>query len=84
MTIDTSRVSTRASRSISPERSQSQVGRFRDMLVALRAAVEVAIKSGNSEEAAVREVKLPAYAAIARYADWLPHDVRAAYRYLRR
>ena len=35
------------------------------------------------EEAAVREVKLPHYADIPRYVDWLPHDVRAAYRYLR-
>jgi glyoxylase-like metal-dependent hydrolase (beta-lactamase superfamily II) len=62
----------------------AQVARFRDMLVALRASVEAAIRSGVSEEAAVREVKLPQYAAIPRYADWLPHDVRAAYRYLRR
>src|SRR6267154_115829 len=61
----------------------AQVGRFRDMLVALRSAVETAIKAGVTEEAAVREVKLPQYAGIARYADWLPHDVRATYRYLR-
>jgi cyclase len=61
----------------------AQVARFRDMLVALRSAVDLAIKSGVSEEAAVREVKLPDYAGIPRYADWLPHDVRAAYRYLR-
>lgn len=61
----------------------SQVARFRDMLVTLRGAVDAAIKAGVSEEAAVREVKLPQYAALPRYADWLPHDVRAAYRYLR-
>ena len=61
----------------------AQVSRFRDMLVALRSAVDAAIKAGVSEEAAVREVKLPQYADIPRYADWLPHDVRAAYRYLR-
>jgi glyoxylase-like metal-dependent hydrolase (beta-lactamase superfamily II) len=61
----------------------AQVARFRDMLVALRTAVEAAIKAGVSEEAAVHEVKLPQYAALPRYADWLPHDVRAAYRYLR-
>jgi cyclase len=60
-----------------------QVSRFRDMLVALRSAVETAIKAGSTEEAAVRAVKLPQYADIPRYADWLPHDVRAAYRYLR-
>jgi glyoxylase-like metal-dependent hydrolase (beta-lactamase superfamily II) len=61
----------------------AQVSRFRDMLMALRSAVDAAIKTGVSEEAAVREVKLPHYADIPRYADWLPHDVRAAYRYLR-
>jgi glyoxylase-like metal-dependent hydrolase (beta-lactamase superfamily II) len=62
----------------------AQVARFRDMLAALRNAVAAAIKTGVSEDAAVREVKLPHYAGIPRYADWLPHDVRAAYRYLRR
>ncbi|MGB9369193.1 MAG: MBL fold metallo-hydrolase [Xanthobacteraceae bacterium] len=61
----------------------AQVARFRDLLVALRGAVETAIKAGSSEEAAVREVKLPQYAGLSRYADWLPHDVRATYRYLR-
>jgi len=61
----------------------AQVGRFRDMLVALRGAVAAAIRAGHSEDAAVREVKLPSYAALPRYAEWLPHDVRAAYRYLR-
>jgi cyclase len=62
----------------------AQVARFRDMLVALREAVATAIKAGVSEEAAVRDVNLPPYAGVPRYADWLPHDVRAAYRYLRR
>lgn len=61
----------------------AQVGRFRDMLMALRGAVEAVIKSGASEDAAVREIKLPQYAGLSRYADWLPHDVRATYRYLR-
>jgi cyclase len=61
----------------------AEVGRFRDMLVMLRGAVDAAIKAGVSEDAAVREVKLPQYAGLPRYADWLPHDVRAAYRYLR-
>jgi len=61
----------------------AQVARFRDMLVALRSAVDSAIKAGVSEDAAMREVKLPQYADIPRYADWLPHDVRATYRYLR-
>jgi glyoxylase-like metal-dependent hydrolase (beta-lactamase superfamily II) len=62
----------------------AQVARFRDLLVALRSAVDAAIKSGASEEAAVATVKLPQYADLGRYADWLPHDVRATYRYLRR
>ncbi len=61
----------------------AQVKSFRDMLVALRGAVALAIKNGVSEDAAVREVKLPQYESIPRYTDWLPHDVRAAYRYLR-
>jgi glyoxylase-like metal-dependent hydrolase (beta-lactamase superfamily II) len=61
----------------------AQVARFRDMLVALRGAVDTAIKAGVSEDAAVRDVSLPQYADIPRYADWLPHDVRATYRYLR-
>ena len=59
------------------------VARFRDMLVALRAGVDRAIKAGASEDAAAAEVRLPAYADIPRYADWLPIDVRAVYRYLR-
>ena len=53
------------------------------MLVALRSAVDKAIKGDISEEAAVHEVKLPQYADIPRYTDWLPHNVRATYRYLR-
>jgi cyclase len=59
------------------------VARFRDMLAALRGAVERAIKAGWSEEAAMREVHLPQYAGINRYREWMPLDVKAAYRYLR-
>jgi cyclase len=59
------------------------VAAFRDMLIALRSAVEGAIKAGWSEEAAVRDVHLPQYAGINRYKDWMPIDVKAAYRYLR-
>ena len=61
----------------------ASVARFRDMLIALRAAVAQAIKSGWSEDAAVRDVQLPQYAGINRYQDWMPLDVKAAYRYLR-
>jgi hypothetical protein len=53
------------------------------MLVELRAAVDRAIKAGASEEAAVAEVALPQYANVQRYEEWMPLDVKAAYRYLR-
>lgn len=60
-----------------------EVARFRDMLIALRGVVDRAIKASMSEDTAVREVHLPQYADINRYKDWMPLDVRAAYRYLR-
>ena len=66
-----------------PPATLADVARFRDMLVVLRAAVARAVKAGASEEAAVREVALPQYAHVQRYAEWMPLDVRAAYRYLR-
>jgi glyoxylase-like metal-dependent hydrolase (beta-lactamase superfamily II) len=66
-----------------PPATLADVARFRDMLAELRAAVDRAIKTGVSEEAAVAEVTLPQYAHIQRYAEWMPLDVRAAYRYLR-
>ncbi len=66
-----------------PPTDLTEVKRFRDMLIALRAGVDKAIKAGVSEDAAMREVKLPDYADIPRYADWLPLDVKATYRYLR-
>jgi hypothetical protein len=53
------------------------------MLVELRDAVAHAVKTGASEDAAAREVALPRYAHLQRYTEWLPIDVRAAYRYLR-
>ncbi len=66
-----------------PPATLADVARFRDMLAELRGAVDRAIKTGVSEEAAVAEVALPQYAHIQRYAEWMPLDVRAAYRYLR-
>jgi glyoxylase-like metal-dependent hydrolase (beta-lactamase superfamily II) len=66
-----------------PPATLADVARFRDMLVKLRAAVERAIKAGVSEDAAVAEIALPQYAHVQRYAEWMPLDVRAAYRYLR-
>ncbi len=61
-----------------------ELASFRDLLLALRTAVASAIKSGASEAAAVREVTLPQYAALPRYADWISFNIRSAYRYLRR
>jgi cyclase len=66
-----------------PPATLADVARFRDMLVELRAAVARAIKAGSSEEAAVAEVALPQYANVQRYKEWMPLDVKAAYRYLR-
>ena len=66
-----------------PPATLADVARFRDMLVELRAAVARAIKAGHSEDAAVAEVALPQFAHVTRYAEWLPIDARAAYRYLR-
>jgi len=66
-----------------PPATLADVARFRDMLAELRGAVDRAIKTGVSEEAAVAEVALPQYAHIQRYTEWMPLDVRAAYRYLR-
>jgi cyclase len=66
-----------------PPTTLAEVARFREMLVELRGAVERAIKAGASEAAAVRDVALPQYANVQRYKEWLPLDVRAAYRYLR-
>jgi cyclase len=66
-----------------PPTTLAEVARFRAMLTELRAAVDRAIKSGASEDSAVAEVALPQYAQVQRYKEWLPLDVRAAYRYLR-
>jgi glyoxylase-like metal-dependent hydrolase (beta-lactamase superfamily II) len=60
-----------------------EVACFRDMLIALRDAVDRAIKAGLSEDAAVREVSLPQYSDIPRYQDWMPINIKSAYRYLR-
>jgi cyclase len=61
----------------------AEVARFREMLVELRTAVDCTIKAGASEAAAMQEVTLPQYAHVQRYKEWMPLDVRAAYRYLR-
>src|SRR6202023_2960840 len=66
-----------------PPTTLAEVARFREMLVELRAAVDRSIKAGASQAAAMQEVSLPQYAHVQRYKEWLPLDVRAAYRYLR-
>jgi len=66
-----------------PPATLADVARFREMLIDLRAVVARTIKAGVSEDAAAREIELPQYAHLQRYKEWKPHDVRAAYRYLR-
>lgn len=63
--------------------SLAEVARFRTLLVDVRAAAADAIKRGASEDAAVAELTLPAYAAMPRYREWMPFNMRSAYRYLR-
>jgi len=60
-----------------------EVARFRDMLIAIRSGVDKAIKAGWSEEAAVRDVHVPEFANVSRYKEWMPLDVKAAYRQMR-
>jgi hypothetical protein len=40
--------------------------------------------SGLSEEATVHDLSFPQYAAMPQYREWLPANLRAAYRYLKR
>jgi cyclase len=61
-----------------------EVAEFRDLLRALREAAARAGASGFSEEATMHEVALPQYASMPRYREWLPPNLRAAYRYLKR
>lgn len=60
-----------------------EVMRFRNLLSAVRGAVERALKAGASEDAAVAEIVLPDYAAMPRYREWMPFNIRSTYRYLR-
>ena len=66
-----------------PPATLKEAAAFRDLLTDVRRAVHDAIRAGLSEEAAVREVVIPAYAGMQRYREWMPFNVRAAYRYLR-
>ena len=49
----------------------------------MRGEADKAIEAGWSEDAAARDVVLADYAAMPRYKEWMPFNVRAAYRYLR-
>jgi len=63
--------------------SLQEVAQFRNLLNAVRSAVDSSIKSGKSEDAAVHDILLPEYAAMPRYKEWMPFNIRSAYRYLR-
>jgi cyclase len=60
-----------------------ELGQFRNLLAAVRDASDCAIKSGLSEDAAARDIVLADYATMQRYKEWMPFNIRAAYRYLR-
>jgi glyoxylase-like metal-dependent hydrolase (beta-lactamase superfamily II) len=60
-----------------------ELGQFRDLLVAVRDAGDRAIKLGWSEDAAARDIVLTDYVKMQRYKEWMPFNIRAAYRYLR-
>ncbi len=66
-----------------PVATLKDVADFRQLLVSLRNGVKAAIKAGASEDAAAAEVRLPDYAAMPRYAEWIAFNVRATYRYLK-
>ena len=61
-----------------------EVAEFRTLLVQLRASVHSHVRSGASEEAAVKQVSLPEYEHLPRYREWLPSNIRSIYRYLKR
>lgn len=60
--------------------TKNELKNFRDMLQALRGGVEKALEAGQSEDEAVRSVRLPAYESLPRYPEWMPWNVRNIYR----
>lgn len=66
-----------------PPASLKELADFRQLLAAVRSEADKAIKAGWSEEAAAHDVVLADYAAMPRYREWMPFNIRAAYRYLR-
>ena len=63
--------------------SLEEVENFRALLMALRDAVRSRISDGDSEASAMQSVRLPQYAHLPRYREWLPSNIRAVYRYLK-
>jgi len=63
--------------------SLKELADFRTLLAAVRGEAAKAIKAGWSEDAAARDLELADYAAMPRYKEWMPFNIRAAYRYLR-
>ncbi len=55
---------------------------FRELLAALRDGVAGAIEGGMSEDETVDRVNLPDYETLPRYREWMPWNVRNAYRQL--
>jgi cyclase len=66
-----------------PLATLKDVAEFRALLLALREGTANAIKAGASEDAAVEMVNLPQHEAMPRYREWMPFNVRSAYRYLK-
>jgi cyclase len=61
----------------------AEVAEFRALLQAIRGGAANAISIGASEDAAVLNATLPQYEYMPRYREWMPFNIRAAYRYLR-
>lgn len=61
---------------------KEHVGRFRNYLEDLRAAVLEQVQKGATIEEAKRTVRLPKYEQWQQYAQWLPENVEGMYRYL--
>jgi len=66
-----------------PSASLKEVAMFRDLLAAVRRGVEAALRAGLTEDAAAHEIVLADFAGMQRYKEWMPYNIRSAYRYLR-
>ncbi len=67
-----------------PPAGLREVAAFRGLLSDVLEAVAAAVRQGWSEEAVVAGVRLPHHAGLPRYEAWLPANLRATYRALRR